>query len=1118
MYKNYTTKPGMPNRLYHKTMLVMRLTTVILIASLMQVSAAGFAQKITLSKSNSKLETVLIELRKQTGFNFVYTDLQIKKAKPVSIHVKQAQLEDVLDAIFKDQPLVYAIENKTVVLKEKKKDFIDDIVARFQALDIDGKIVDKDGNPLSGATIKLKISGKFVRTNLDGVFHITGADQNETLIITYTGYLTREINASANLKQVVLELSNSKLDEVQVIAYGTTVKRLTTGSQAGIKADDIAKQPITNPLEALSGRIAGLEITQQSGMAGAGFTIRIRGQNSLRADANDPLIMVDGIPFSSSSISTVAGSNITRELSPLNSLNPADIQSIDVLKDADATAIYGSRGANGVILITTKKGTSGKTKASFTLSSAIGEIAHKAKVLDRRQYLDMRYEALKNDKSSLSTNQYAWDLKDWDTTRTTDWQKELLGGTAVFTNAQISISGGNENTNYNFGAGYSRQTSVYPTNFADQKYNGRLSVNHMSMNGKFKVQINTIYGEDYNRLPQIDLVTYALTLPPVAPPLYDNAGKLNWDNSRILWVNPLAKLTQTYSGKIRNFVSNTIFSYQIAQGLTLKALTGFTSTSYNAKSLQPSTFSNPSTAASLGDYYRIASFATSSSSTWNVEPQLEYNKNLGPGALNVLMGLTFQKTQSNGLNTTGYGFQDDDLLNNLGSANTISAYSSSSLYAYNALFARVGYNIKNKYIVNLTGRRDGSSRFGPGKQFGNFGAIGAAWIFTEEKWINRNIPFLSFGKLRSSYGITGNDVIGDYGFISTYSAIPLRYGSAVYGGSSVLTPTGLANSDYSWETNKKAEIALDLGFLKDRILFNVNYYRNRSSNMLVNYPLAATTGYTGVLENLPAMIQNKGFEFELNTINIKGENFSWSTTFNLSLPKNKLLKYDGIENSSYKDAYVVGQPLTIAKTINSYVDPQTGVNVFLNAKGEIVSKSAIGINDLNNIIDLGKKYYGGFGNNFRYKGFSLDILFQFSKQTGYYTNGLAYTSNSLWGWIGNLPTDLYENRWQSAGQAAEFQKLTQDVTQQVPAANARFSRQYDSGFYTDISYIRLKNVSFSYDIPSNWQKKMNIQSARIYLQGQNLLTFTKYPGMDPENQSQALPPLRIFSIGLQVTF
>jgi TonB-linked SusC/RagA family outer membrane protein len=728
--KKYAFNIGMPNIWPPtKLLLIMKLIIVLLFAGLMQVGAAGFAQKVTLNQRGLLLKEALKEIRLQSGYNILYNADLLKNTTRINVNLKDASIDEALRSIFNDQKISYTIKENTVILERKMPSFLDGIIHRFTDIDVRGRILDDKGVPLSGATVRVKGTKTATLTNVNGEFKLNNVSEDAIIVIDYVGYNNVTLPAKKDMGTIIFVVSTSQLDQIQVIAYGTSTKRANTGSQAGIKAADIEKQVILSPLEALIGRISGLDVTQQSGMPGTALTIRIRGLNSLRENANEPLVLIDGIPFQTTSLLTPASVALAREMSPLSSLSPADIESIDVLKDADATAIYGSRGANGIILITTKKGKAGKTAVNFNVSSGVGKIARKVEVLNLREYLDMRYEAFRNDGADFEQSPYAWDLNDWDTTKYVDWQDKLLGGTARFSNAQISMTGGDEKTNYNFGAGYLRQTSVYPIKYADQKYNGRLAINHTATNQKFKVQFLATFGSEDNRLPAIDLVSAALSLAPVAPDLYDAQGKLNWDNNRLLWENPMAKLQENYQSKTNTFTSNATVSYELPKGITLKTLFGFNNNNNNTLDLQPSTVYNPSQAAGLAEFYRRSSNAVTNSSTWNIEPQVTYAAKIGPGILNLLAGATFQRTKTNALLNIGYGYGDDDLLNNLSSASRIAGSRALSEYNYNAIFSRIGYNIANRYIFNLTGRRDGSSRFASGKQFGNFGAVGAAWLF-----------------------------------------------------------------------------------------------------------------------------------------------------------------------------------------------------------------------------------------------------------------------------------------------------------------------------------------------------------------------------------------------------
>jgi hypothetical protein len=418
----------------------------------------------------------------------------------------------------------------------------------------------------------------------------------------------------------------------------------------------------------------------------------------------------------------------------------------------------------------------------------------------------------------------------------------------------------------------------------------------------------------------------------------------------------------------------------------------------------------------------------------------------------------------------------------------------------------------SKYIFNLTARRDGSSRFAPGRKFGNFAAAGAAWIFSEEPFIKKALPFLSFGKLRGSYGSTGNDAIPEYGFLSLYS-----FGN-LYAGAMSLSPTGLYNNGYSWETNRKAEVGLELGLFKDRVSITASYYNNLSSNQLVAYPLPSIVGFTSVLSNLHAKVQNTGLEIELNTVNVRKHHWNWNSSFNISFPRNELVSYPNLSASSYANNYMEGYPLNIFKTFNIVrVDPETGRNVYRSYRYEFdtVNSHLLTVpSDAKIPFNTGKVFFGGLNNSIRYKRFQLNLFFNFSHQTGPSTHSDLFES---WGRMRNMPVDRYLRRWKQKGDITDVQKLSND-----PASNPTLysgkAAAYSNTYYTAISMVRLKNASISYSLPEQLMKKAKLEGCRIYLQGQNLLTITNYKGWDPENQSGNYPLLRIMTAGIELKF
>ncbi|MGS2762144.1 SusC/RagA family TonB-linked outer membrane protein [Sinomicrobium sp. M5D2P9] len=973
---------------------------------------------------------------------------------------------------------------------------------------VTGTVTDSNGEPLGGVNIIVSGKGQGTISDFDGTYALMASPQ-DTLVYSFVGFKTRKERVGERLTlNVVLKEDVMALGEVTINAgYYTVKERERTGSISRITAEDIDKQPVANPLQALAGRMPGVQVTQQSGVPGGGFTVRVRGQNSIRTEmgVNDPLYIVDGVPFPSSPLNPRGISNtLPNSIDPFNSLNPSDIESIEVLKDADATAIYGSRGANGVVLITTKKGVPGKTKVDINLYSGTGRVTRKMDLLHTRQYLEMRHEAIANDNwehflEDPVYDTYFPDLKLWDSNRYTDWQKELIGGTAYYHNLQGSLSGGNDRTRYLLGGGYFSQTTVYPGDNANRRISGHFNFSHTTADQKLQVNLAASYTSTVIDMLSEDLTLQAVTLPPNAPALYNGRGQLNWENST--WTNPLAYQEQEYEGVTDNFISSLTLEYRLLPGLSISSRLGYTNMQVREMKTEPLSALDPAIRASRTGRSR---FSDSYRKTWIIEPQITYKKEMGQGRLNLLLGGTFQQNADNRQQIVASGYTSDALLKNIRAAPELFiGQSDYSQYRYNAVFGRINYTLKGKYILNLTGRRDGSSRFGPGREFANFGAVGMAWLFSEEQWFKDS--FIAFGKLRGSYGTTGSDAIGDYGYLDTYSSTTYPYQ-----GRPGLVPTRLANPDYGWETNKKLEAGLELGFADNRISLTASWYRNRSSGQLVGLPLPAITGQSTIQYNLPAIVENRGWEFVLHSVNINKDSFGWTTDFNISIPENRLLEYQDLEGSPYANRYRVGKSLFVVPGYYFLgVDPQTGLYTFEDVDGNGSGTDYPA--DIQFRKEITQQYYGGLQNTITYKRFSLDVFLQFVKQTGRnYFGDTTFDTPGSQG-LSNQPTEVL-GRWQQPGDITEIQRFS--VASEGNRA-ATFYRQSD-GNITDASYIRLSNLSLSWDLPV---RSGFANHTTIYLRGQNLLTFTGYKGLDPETRSSSvLPPLRILTLGIRLSF
>lgn len=1092
-YYHENESPG----LLMKAIMRIHIIFFLILVTCLNVFSKEATAQISLHIERGDLETVFKAIERQTDYSFMYEVSLLKGSKVVSIDVKGARLKEVLDEVFRDQPFYYEVISKTIVVKERTSSQPGQ--ERKEIIPIRGKVTDIKGNALIGVSVRIKGANSGTMTDKGGNYSIE-AEPNGVIIFSFVGYQTFNImiNGQTEINMTMIE-NIASLQETVVKGYYSTTKELNTGNVSTVSAVDLARQPISDPIVALQGRVPGLFIQQTSGVIGRDIVVRLRGQNSL-GNGNDPLYIVDGIPFISETL-TLSGS-ITgatgRNTSPFSNLNINDIEKIEILKDADATAIYGSRGANGVILITTKKGSSENDKLDVNAYSGIGQIGRRLDLLNLGEYLDMRKQAFLNDNAQPSPTR-DHDLNGtWDQSKYTDWQDKLIGGTARVNDLQASLSGGNSNTHYRIGGTYRKETTVYPGDFYGRKAGVLFNFNHQSKDKKLYVNFSANYISNFNNLPINDF-TNNITLAPNAPDIYNTDGTLNWANNT--WVNPFAPLFTETKESTENLISNFQVGYKIIPGLEVKSNFGYNKLDFQQNnitpfsSLNPAIYIDPSTS-------RLNEVATNKSRSWIIEPQLSYNKYFWKGDFNILIGSTLLQSDKTTFGEIFTGFSNDALIENIAAAlyRTVRTNSNKKYkYKYNALFARVGYTIDEKYILNLTARRDGSSRFGPGKQFGNFGAIGGAWIFSKEKLLKKMNDILSFGKIRVSYGTTGNDQIGDYAYLSTYTPY-----TPAYQGVSSLEPTQHTNPLYGWERVNKLEGALELGFFKDRLLMNASYYRNRTNNQLVSYALPIITGFNFVRANLPAVLQNSGVEIEVFGNIIKRKAISWTANLNITFPKNKLISYPNIENSSYSRRYAVGQPLSLSY-LYSYIglDPQTNLYGFKDINGDGRITSAFD----REFYFIGQKYFGGIQNNIEYKRLQLNFLFQFTKQNGLdfnqsFSAGLFNNGN------GNVPTSALNGDKQPISQMTSGTKRT--------SQNLFFS---SSGTITDASFLRLSNLALSWEVPPFQNQSKSIPKFRLYAQCQNLLTITNYKGSDPElgrSATYVLPPLRMLTAGLQM--
>ncbi|NLR62305.1 SusC/RagA family TonB-linked outer membrane protein [Chitinophaga polysaccharea] len=1083
--------------------------------------------KINISARNIPLSKVFESIKEQTGLtvNNNSNETELDNQKIVAVNFKQADINSVMSFLLNDYgDLTFLIKRNSIIIVKSSNLLKRGIISvnygdtTSTHLPITGKVIDVSGNPIPGASVRVKGTSHATISTADGTFHFPEIEKGSMIAISSIGYETMEVTADGEKLLVKLKEHINSLDEKVVIAYGSTTKRFNTGNISSVKAVEIEQQPVSNVLSALQGRVPGLDIQQLSGVPGGAFSIHIQGINSLR-NGNDPFFVIDGVPYVSQLLPTsnliggFSGINgMTIPGNPLNFLNSQDIESIEILKDADATAIYGSRAANGAVLITTRKGKPGNTKVDVTLQSGWGQVGHMLNLLNTKDYLQMRREALKNN-GITTPSQSDWDLNGfWDSTRNVNWQKELIGKTASYTTAQLSISGGTQLTQFFVSGGYNKETTVYPGEFSDTKGSGHFNLSNSSPNRKFRTSMSASYMFDINRLPTTDLTLRAIQLAPDAPTPFLPNGQLNWQptaaGSTTYYINPFASQYAISRNKTNNLTSNFVISYDVLPGLEIKSSLGYNTLMTNELTLLPLTGIYPENQRYVT---RSSTLINNQINSWQIEPYVNYNRSIWKGKLTFLIGANISQQNSNQSYIAANGFNNDLVMEDLKSATTFRASSINSVYKYNAIYSRATYNLMEKYIINLTGRRDGSSRFGPENQFHNFGSVAGAWIFSQEQFIQNSLPFLSFGKIRGSYGTTGNDQIGDYQYLDLYQSMTV-FGRP-YQDAIGLLPVSLNNPYLQWEETRKLQFGIELGVLKDRVLVTANYNNNRSSNQLIPYSLPIIAGFESVIKNLPAVVQNTGWEFTINTMNIKTRNFMWNTSFNLTIPKNKLLSFKGAD--SY-NSIEVGQSLSMRRVFQYIgVNDTTGNYQFKDAKGNIVDHPS-DPTDKTVIINSDPKFYGGLLNTLSYKSITIDFLFQFRKQVGldnltYGVLGLYYPGVFSLG-RSNQSTAVLD-RWQKSGDKSTHQPFGSNFSREIRTIGN------SDAVWTDASFIKLRNISITWQIPDQWKKSMHIDNLRIFMRAQNLFTLTRYKGgYDPEVAGRlGLPPLRVITFGGQIT-
>jgi TonB-linked SusC/RagA family outer membrane protein len=925
----------------------------------------------------------------------------------------------------------------------------------------------EDGTTLPGVTVAVKNTQQGTITDVNGKYTIDVA-ANGILVFSFIGMETIEVPVdNQNTINIDLEPSVQALEEVVVVGYGTESKKLLASSVAEYKPQALEEIPVDNMPAILQGKVSGVQVVQNSGTPGAGMSVRIRGNNSINA-GNTPLYVIDGIPMLTGNFGQISFSG--QSINAINDLNPGDIESITVLKDAAATSIYGARASNGVILITTKRGKMAKTKINFSAYGGFQMAERTLDMLDASQWMRYRNELKENEGAPpiYSPEEIA------NPEVNTDWLDEVFR-TAALMNYELSAAGGNDKTIFYLSGSYSQQDGILiGTDY--QRLNGRINLDH-NLNSRLKIGTSVGLSYSWNNRVEGDQslngpLPNAISLAAIYP-VYNPDGSYNEDGP---YANPVA-IANEATNQAQNFrtIANIYGRYRILTGLSFESRWGIDYLNLYEHSYDPVTTRQGSKYNGLG----IEGNAIASNFTTN--NFFTYNKTFNQQhTIDVTLGYSYERYVRKSSYIEATDFPNEYFTYITSAANIRAASAIQVEDRTNSFFGRLKYNRNNKYIFTASARYDGSSRFGENNRYAFFPAFSGAWRISEENFMS-GVRAINELKLRMSYGYSGNDGI------PRFSSPALFSGGGNYAGFAGIYPAQVVNPDIQWEQTAQFDVGFDIALIKNRITLVFDYYYAKTTDLLLDRPISATSGFTGVIDNI-GELENRGVEFALSTINIESADFSWESTLNMTFNKNKILKlYDGqpIDFIGRGNNYIgEGEPFGIFYGYHSLgVDPSTGDIVFedVNGDGEITS------DDRTKIGDPNPDFYGGFSNIFTYKQLSLNIFLQFSYGNDIY-NGTRVYIESLKGDDNQLTA--IEDRWRQLGDETDIPRATQTD----PNNNNRAS----SRFIEDGSYLRFKEVVLSYNFSDKIVRKMRMQNFKIFFSAYNLFTFTNYSGMDPE--------------------
>ena len=1044
-----------------KILLTVRLTIILMLGVFLQVSAGGFAQ-ITLIEKNAPLEKVLKLIGQQSGYDIFFNSKLVKKAKPVTITVKQGTLQEALNQCFSEQLLGYTIESNTIVVFEKKELPTGAAFLLKQLTDIIGKVLDETGQGLSGATVKVKGAAQSVMTDENGNFRLNNVDDNAILVISYLGYNTQEIKVTPNLT-IKMVPHDANLNEIVVVGYGTQKKSDITGSVASVPKERLSQLPVTNALQAVQGAVSGVNITQSSSVPGSGVSAVVRGVNSISASTG-PFLVVDGIPFS-----TTGGS--------INDINPADIASIEILKDASAVAIYGTRGANGVILVTTKRGKTGKAAITYNVYGGMENFSHKVQPMGPEQYVqkyaDWKAQAGSTDPSVLPN---AFEQANHLAGTTTNWLDEVERQ-GYIQNHTLSISGGSEDVKYYISGDYLDQKGViegyqYKRGSVRSNLDATLT-SYLTVGLNLFLTSNNSDGGRASLTAATQVSPYGTFANPNGTyAIYPMFGEL-------LYINPMLGLVADREERSRNINSS---AYAELKPGFLKGLKFRINAAYNDV---PANFASYLGRAA-NNLNGTATVSHAETKNWLIENILTYDKNFKKNHLDITALYSAQQTDFNSSGLTASGFINDELsFANLASAATTSGRSFTYKTNLASQMLRLNYSFDSKYLFTATARRDGYSAFGSGtNKYGVFPSFALGWNISNEDFM-KDSKFINTLKLRGSYGLSGNQAIDPNATTTTASTARLPFnGLSTIG----VVANVLGNKNLNWESTYGANIGIDFALMNNRLSGSLEAYSTHTKDLLLYRSLPTITGYTRVLDNL-GKVANKGFEVSLKSQNLTEGSFKWETIGNFSTNKNKIVDLYGDKKDDIGNKWFIGQPVNVVYDYVMQGVWQTGESPAsqdpIAKPGDLKFADVNGSNTItaDDRAILGQttpKWIGGLTNTFHYRNLHLNIFIQTAQ--GMLKNNTLLDFRDQGG-RQNVAAEI--GYWTTANQSNSR-----------PSIAYNNSRTY--GYPAKANYTRIKDVSFSFTAPKKLLESTKLAGLTLYASGRNLATFTNWVGWDPE--------------------